>query len=189
MRYPAGCLSAAYRDGSWSKTPNNSSRRGPVHWLLVGASLLHPLLTPLPCQPATPTPREPRQRKPMTTTTNPTLSLITLRPIPSSPWIRTEWVYGHTWLDLRGLLPDGAEVETVTLNGVALKLSRQQGCRTDTDHPHLFRVSPPVRLEGDRLVVAVRLPAEAPQSPVTPLPKMAGSYPSPDLEYGLQSRP
>jgi hypothetical protein len=107
-----------------------------------------------------------------------TADAITLRPLPTSPWIRNCWALDYSVLDLRGLIPEGSTIAAITFNGTALKLARHD------DHEHIVSACPPVRLEGGYVVVTTKAPA----SPVEPRSLRRKATAPPVPVYGFTPR-
>lgn len=112
---------------------------------------------------------------------------LTLRPIPGVPWAIQHPAFDATELDLRGLLPDGAIVTRIALNGRTLKH------RVSGDHPHHLGI-PFIRLEGDYLDIYLRPLGRPLDGPLRPYHgsvkgKVAGQMieapAGPDLRSGL----
>lgn len=83
---------------------------------------------------------------------------LTLRPLPTAPWLRLHPELGRSLLDLSELTPPGELIEAVTLDGAEVKH------RITGDHPHIFSV-PYFRPEGQRLTIHTRCPQDASERP------------------------
>lgn len=100
------------------------------------------------------------------------MTVIALRPLPSSPWLTHDPGFGTSTVTL----PAPSEVVEVRLNGVAL--------RHRVIDPLTVIVSPMVPMQGDRLDVLL----EAPEEPSKALQWPTPAYPPPAPSYGLTAQ-